>query len=64
MKIGLWDTLIKMDACYAHERGWNNLNFGNVKDPEYQIRKTVNMPRSIAAIVSMPDAPKIYGHKF
>lgn len=37
VKIGLLDTLIKMGAYYAHERGWNNLNFGKVKDPEYQI---------------------------
>ena len=37
MKIGLLDTLIKMGAYYVHERGWNNLNFGKVKDPEYQI---------------------------
>jgi uncharacterized membrane protein len=37
MKIGLLDTTIKMGVYYIHERGWNNLNFGKVQEPEYQI---------------------------
>lgn len=37
MKIGLLDTMIKMGAYYFHERGWNNLSFGKIKQPEYQI---------------------------
>ena len=37
MKIGLLDTVIKMGVYYTHERGWNSLNFGKIKSPEYQI---------------------------
>jgi uncharacterized membrane protein len=37
MKIGLLDTVIKMGAYYYHERGWNSLSFGKIKEPEYQI---------------------------
>ena len=37
MKIGLLDTVIKMGAYYSHERGWNNLSFGKIKQPDYQI---------------------------
>lgn len=37
MKIGLLDTIIKMGAYYMHERGWNNLQFGKIKQPDYQI---------------------------
>ena len=37
IKIGLLDTFIKMFAYYAHERGWNRLNFGKLPEPDYQI---------------------------
>lgn len=36
-KIGLLDTFIKMGAYYLHERGWNHLNFGKIRQPDYQI---------------------------
>ena len=37
MKIGLLDTVIKMGAYYMHKRGWNNLDFGKLEEPDYQI---------------------------
>jgi uncharacterized membrane protein len=36
-KIGLLDTAIKLAVFYGHERAWNKLNFGKIKQPEYQI---------------------------
>jgi uncharacterized membrane protein len=36
-QIGLLDTVIKIGAFYAHERVWNRLSFGKVKQPDYQI---------------------------
>ena len=36
-KVGLFDTLVKVGAFYAHERLWHRVNFGKVKPPEYQI---------------------------
>lgn len=36
-KIGMLDTVIKLGAFYAHERIWNRLNFGKLKEPDYQI---------------------------
>ncbi len=37
VKVGLFDTLVKVGAFYAHERLWHRVNFGKVKSPEYQI---------------------------
>ena len=36
-QIGIFDTVVKIGAFYAHERIWNRLNFGKKKPPEYQI---------------------------
>lgn len=36
-KIGLADSFLKIFAYYAHERGWQNVQFGRPKDPGYQI---------------------------
>jgi len=36
-KIGLADTIIKLAVYYAHERVWDNLKYGRVKPPEYEI---------------------------
>ena len=36
-RIGLLDTLIKIAAFYFHERFWNKVRFGKMKEPEYQI---------------------------
>lgn len=36
-QIGLLDTVVKIGAFYAHERLWNRLSFGKVKQPDYQI---------------------------
>jgi len=36
-QIGLLDTVIKIGAFYTHERIWNQVRFGKVKPPEYQI---------------------------
>ncbi|MHC4758629.1 MAG: DUF2061 domain-containing protein [Planctomycetota bacterium] len=36
-RIGILDTLIKIAAFYIHERFWIKLNFGKLKQPEYQI---------------------------
>lgn len=37
LKIGLADSLLKIFAYYAHERGWQNVAFGRPKNPGYQI---------------------------
>jgi uncharacterized membrane protein len=37
VKIGLLDTVLKIGVFYVHERIWNRLNFGKVKQPDYQI---------------------------
>jgi uncharacterized membrane protein len=36
-KIGILDTLIKIGAFYAHERFWNRVSFGKMKQPDYEI---------------------------
>ena len=36
-EIGLADTVIKLGVYYTHERLWNRLSFGKMKQPEYQI---------------------------
>ena len=36
-KIGLVDVIIKLAFYYAHERVWDNLKFGRMKPPEYEI---------------------------
>jgi len=36
-KIGLADTIIKLAVYYAHERVWDNLKYGRMKPPEYEI---------------------------
>jgi bifunctional enzyme CysN/CysC/sulfate adenylyltransferase subunit 1 len=36
-RIGILDSLIKIAAFYFHERFWIKLNFGKLKQPEYQI---------------------------
>lgn len=36
-QIGVSDTVVKIGAFYAHERIWNRLNFGKLKQPDYQI---------------------------
>lgn len=35
--IGSIEVVTKMILYYFHERGWNKINFGRVKPPEYQI---------------------------
>ena len=37
LKIGFLDTSIKLAAYYYHERAWIRLNFGKLKQPEYEI---------------------------
>ena len=37
VEIGLVDTVIKLGVYYSHERFWNRLTFGKMKEPEYQI---------------------------
>ena len=36
-KIGVLDTILKIGVFYFHERLWNRLHFGKVKQPDYQI---------------------------
>lgn len=36
-KIGILDTLIKIGVFYAHERFWNRVSFGKMKQPDYEI---------------------------
>jgi uncharacterized membrane protein len=36
-KIGLLDTLVKIGAFYFHERLWQQIKFGKMKPPEYEI---------------------------
>ncbi len=35
--IGLVANLLKMFLYYAHERVWNRIGFGRMKQPEYNI---------------------------
>ena len=35
--IGGIDTVIKLVVYYFHERLWNRISFGRIRDPEYQI---------------------------
>lgn len=35
--IGSIELVTKMVLYYLHERGWNKINFGRIKPPEYQI---------------------------
>ena len=35
--IGGIDTVIKLVTYYLHERLWNRIAFGRVREPEYQI---------------------------
>lgn len=35
--IGSIELFTKMTLFYFHERAWNKINFGRIKDPEYQI---------------------------
>ncbi len=35
--IGIIANLLKMGFYYAHERAWNRVQFGRIKEPEYQI---------------------------
>ncbi len=35
--IGSIEVFTKMALMYFHERAWNKINFGRIKDPEYQI---------------------------
>jgi len=35
--IGSIELFTKMVLFYFHERAWNKINFGKVKEPEYQI---------------------------
>ena len=37
VKIGVFDTLLKIGVFYIHERLWNRLSYGKLKQPEYQI---------------------------
>lgn len=37
VKIGAFDTLMKIGVFYFHERLWNRLQFGKLKPPDYQI---------------------------
>lgn len=36
-KIGMADTILKLAVYYAHERIWDNLKYGRMKPPEYEI---------------------------
>ncbi|OQA01243.1 MAG: hypothetical protein BWY69_01441 [Planctomycetes bacterium ADurb.Bin401] len=36
-KIGILETVLKISVFYIHERMWNRINIGKVKNPEYQI---------------------------
>jgi len=37
LTVGLAANIIKMAIYYVHERVWNRIRFGRVKEPEYQI---------------------------
>jgi uncharacterized membrane protein len=36
-KIGVLDTIVKIGAFYIHERFWNRVKFGKLKQPDYEI---------------------------
>jgi uncharacterized membrane protein len=36
-EVGLADTLIKIGTFYGHERLWNRIQFGRVREPDYEI---------------------------
>lgn len=36
-KIGVLDTIIKIGAFYAHERFWDRVKFGKMRQPDYEI---------------------------
>ena len=36
-KIGILDTIVKIGAFYAHERFWNRVRFGKMRQPDYEI---------------------------
>lgn len=36
-KIGALDTIVKIGAFYAHERFWNRVKFGKMRQPDYEI---------------------------
>ena len=36
-KIGLADTLVKLLIYFFHERVWNNINYGRVAAPDYEL---------------------------
>jgi bifunctional enzyme CysN/CysC/sulfate adenylyltransferase subunit 1 len=38
VKIGFFDTCVKIAAFYIHERFWNRLKFGQLRQPEYHIQ--------------------------
>jgi len=35
--IGSIEVITKMILYYFHERAWNRINFGRIKEPDYQI---------------------------
>ncbi|MBL7071572.1 MAG: DUF2061 domain-containing protein [Candidatus Omnitrophica bacterium] len=35
--VGIGANLLKMVFYYAHERAWNRVRFGKIREPEYQI---------------------------
>lgn len=35
--IGSIEVVTKMILYYFHERAWNKINFGRIKEPDYQI---------------------------
>lgn len=35
--IGSIEVITKMVLYYFHERAWNKINFGRIKEPDYQI---------------------------
>jgi uncharacterized membrane protein len=37
LKIGLIDTLVKLLIYFLHERVWNQINYGKVRAPDYQV---------------------------
>ncbi len=37
ISIGVIEVFTKMALYYFHERAWNKIDFGRVKEPEYQI---------------------------
>ncbi|HTM46318.1 MAG TPA: DUF2061 domain-containing protein [Polyangiaceae bacterium] len=37
VKIGVTDTLVKLLVYFLHERVWNQINYGKVRAPDYQV---------------------------